>query len=134
MSSISRRKMLKNAIAGTALASSASLTAPLQAQAPSASTQRKLNIKQSVSRWCYPKMTLDELCVYSAQIGFKGIDLLKPEEFEVPKKYGLLCTMGYVEAGTIPDALNVVANHDAIEKAMLKNVPIAAKAGVPNVI
>ena len=79
-------------------------------------------------------MTLDELCIYSAQIGLKGVDLLKPEEFEVPKKYGLICTMGYVDAGTIPDALNVVANHDKIEEGMRRNVPLAAKAGVPNVI
>ena len=100
----------------------------------SALTQRKGNIHQSVSRWCYPHMTLDELCAYSAQIGLKGVDLLEPADFEVPRKYGLICTMGYVDAGTIPDALNVVANHDKIEAGLRKNVPLAAKAGVPNVI
>jgi hydroxypyruvate isomerase len=120
--------MLQSAIAGTALASTSSMAF---AQAP---TQRKGRIRQSVSRWCYPKMTLDELCVYSAQIGLKGIDLLKPEEFETPKKYGLLCTMGYVDGGTIPDGLNVVANHDKIEAGLKLNIPLAAKAGVPNVI
>ena len=61
-------------------------------------------------------MSLDELCAYAAQIGLKGVDLLEPEDFETPKKYGLICTMGYVAAGTIPDALNVVANHDKIER------------------
>ena len=112
--------MLKSAIAGTALASASPL-AWTQTQAP---TQRKGRIRQSVSRWCYPKMTLDELCVYSAQIGLKGVDLLKPEEFEVPKKYGLLCTMGYVDGGTIPDGLNVLANHDKIEiQSALSGVP-----------
>ena len=95
---------------------------------------RKGRIRQSVSRWCYPKMTLDELCAYSAQIGLKGVDLLEPADYEAPKKYGLICTMGYVGAGTIPDALNVVANHDKIEESMRLNVPLAAKAGVPNVI
>jgi hydroxypyruvate isomerase len=96
--------------------------------------QRKGRIRQSVSRWCYPKMSLDELCVYGAQIGLKGIDLLEPEDFEVPARHGLICTMGYVAAGTIPDALNVVANHDKIEAGLRLNVPLAAKAGVPNVI
>lgn len=120
--------MLQGAIAGTALAS----TSPIAwTQAP---TQRKARIRQSVSRWCYPKMTLDELCAYSAQIGLKGIDLLKPEEFEAPKKYGLICTMGYVDGGTIPDGLNVLANHDKIEAGLRANIPLAAKAGVPNVI
>jgi hydroxypyruvate isomerase len=56
--------------------------------------QRKGRIRQSVSRWCYPKMSLDELCVYGAQIGLKGIDLLEPEDFEVPARHGLICTMG----------------------------------------
>ena len=79
-------------------------------------------------------MTLDELCVYAAQIGLKGVDLLEPEDFETPKKHGLICTMGYVAAGTIPDALNVVANHDKIEAGLRLNIPLAAKAGVPNVI
>lgn len=120
--------MLKNTLAGTALASSSPMAWS------QGKTERKGRIRQSVSRWCYPGMTLDELCVYSAQIGLKGVDLLKPEEFEVPKKYGLICTMGYVDAGTIPDALNVVANHDQIEAGMRRNVPLAAKAGVPNVI
>ena len=74
-------------------------------------------------------MSVDELCAYAAQIGLKGVDLLEPAEYETPKKYGLICTMAYVEAGTIPDALNVVANHDMIEAGLRKNVPLAAKAG-----
>jgi hydroxypyruvate isomerase len=105
---------------------------------PSASPEtpmpRKGNIRQSVSRWCYAKMSLDELCAYAAQIGLKGVDLLEPQDFETPRKYGLICTMGYVNAGTIPDALNVVANHDKIEAGLRQNIPLAAKAGVPNVI
>jgi len=138
MASISRRRMIKSAIAGTALASSSSVSGSMawsQEKTPAnAPTQRKGNIRQSVSRWCYPKMSLDELCTYAAQIGLKGVDLLEPEDFETPKRYGLICTMGYVAAGTIPDALNVVANHDKIEAGLRTNIPLAAKAGVPNVI
>ena len=54
MSSISRRKMIKSAIAGTALASSSSISwAQEKAAAPAESPiQRKGNIRQSVSRWC----------------------------------------------------------------------------------
>jgi hydroxypyruvate isomerase len=138
MSSISRRRMLQSTIAGTALASTSPMSSSVawgqEKPAPDHPIQRKGNIRQSVSRWCYPKMTLDELCAYSAQIGLKGVDLLEPADYEAPKKYGLICTMGYVGAGTIPDALNVVANHDKIEESMRLNVPLAAKAGVPNVI
>jgi hydroxypyruvate isomerase len=139
MSSISRRKMLKSTIAGTALASSAPMASISWGQekpsvSPASPMPRKGRIQQSVSRWCYAKMSLDELCAYAAQIGLKGVDLLEPQDFEAPKKYGLICTMGYAHAGTIPDALNVVANHDKIEAGLRENIPLAAKAGVPNVI
>jgi hydroxypyruvate isomerase len=134
MSSISRRRMLKSTIAGTAMATSGSLSWSQEKASTDGPTQRKGRIRQSVSRWCYPKMTLDELCAYSAQIGLKGVDLLEPQEFETPKKYGLLCTMGYAAGGSIPDGLNVLANHDKIVEGLSHNIPLAAKAGVPNVI
>ncbi len=68
------------------------------------------------------------------QLGLRGIDLLEVAEYEVPRRYGLICTMGYAGGGTIADALNRVENHAAIEAAFRKNIPLAAKAGVPNVI
>ncbi len=42
--------------------------------------------------------------------------------------------MGYAGGGTIADALNRTENHPAIEAAFRRNIPLAAKAGVPNVI
>jgi hydroxypyruvate isomerase len=96
--------------------------------------QRKGRIRQSVSRWCYKQFTLDQVCTYAAQMGLKGIDLLDIKDWEVPGRYGLVCAMGYGGGGTIPDALNRTENHAAIEEAFRKNIPIAAKAGVPNVI
>ena len=56
------------------------------------------------------------------------------EEWDAPRKVGLICTLGYAGGGTIPDALNRIENHAAIEAAFAKNIPIAAKMGVPNVI
>jgi hydroxypyruvate isomerase len=134
MSLINRRQMIQTGAAcaaGTMLASSA----PSSADAPkSSSTPRKGRIHQSVSRWCYQKIALDDLCKAAVDMGLKGIDLLQPDEFEVPRRYGLICTMGYVGGGEIGKALNRTENHEAIEAAMRKNVPLAAKAGVPNVI
>jgi len=91
-------------------------------------------IHQSVCQWCYPKMTLDELCTTARSLGLKGIDLLKVEEYEVPARYGLRCTMGYAGGGEIGHAMNRVENHAAIEEAFRKNIPLAARANVPNVI
>lgn len=135
MPPISRRTLMQNALAGAALASAQPLS---WAQAPSAKQEapisRKGRIKQSVCRWEYPKLTLDELCAYGAHIGLKGVDLLQPAEFEVPKKYGLVCTMGYADMGSIRDGLNRVENHEKIEAGLRKNIDLAVKAGVPNLI
>ena len=95
---------------------------------------RKGQIKQSVSRWCYQKIPLDELCAYAAQIGLKGVDLLKPDEYEVPARHGLVCSMGYADGGEIASAMNRVENHAKIEEGFRKYIPLAARAGVPNVI
>jgi hydroxypyruvate isomerase len=130
MSNLSRRNMLKTVASGVAMASLPSVSWSEQTTPIS----RKGNIRQSVSRWCYQKTPLDQLCAYAAQIGLKGVDLLEVSEWEVPRRYGLICSMGYAGGGTIKDALNRTENHAAIEEAFRKNIPLAAKASVPNVI
>ena len=124
----SRRAFLKSTTAASIVAT---LPATAQTAAP---TPRKNRIHQSVCRWCYKQLSVDQLCQWGVQLGLKGIDLLQVEEFEIPRRYGLVCSMGYAGGGTIPDALNRVENHAAIEAAFRKNIPLAAKAGVPNVI
>lgn len=126
---ITRRAALKGGLAASALAS---FTEALPAQQPAAATRKK--IKQSVCRWCYQKIALDDLCAAAAQMGLFGIDLLDPNEFEIPRRHGLICTMGRAGGGTIPDGLNRLEHHDAIEQGFRANIPLAAKAGVPNVI
>ncbi|GGG99864.1 hydroxypyruvate isomerase family protein [Silvibacterium dinghuense] len=91
-------------------------------------------IRQSVCRWCYPHLSVDELSTMAVRLGLQGVDLLEVEEYEIPRRYGLICTMGYAGGGTISDALNHPENHAAIETALRKNIPLAARAGVPNVI
>jgi hydroxypyruvate isomerase len=122
--------MLKTAVSGVTIASMPSMPWPEQ----NSPIPRKGQIKQSVSRWCYQKIALDELCAYAAQIGLKGVDLLKPDEYEVPARHGLVCSMGYADGGEIASAMNRVENHAKIEEGLRKYIPLAAKAGVPNVI
>jgi len=130
MDKLSRRTMLKGALSGVAAASVPSLSWSEQ----TAPVKRKGRIKQSVSRWCYKEIPLDKLCAYSAQIGLKGVDLLNPEEYEVPGHYGLICSMAYAGGGELVNALNRTENHAKIEEGFRKNIPLAAKAGIPNVI
>jgi hydroxypyruvate isomerase len=122
--------MLKTALSGATMAS-----VPSEAWAEqNAPIKRKGQIKQSVSRWCYKQIALDDLCAYAAQIGLKGIDLLNPEEYEIPGRHGLVCSMAYAGGGEIPTAMNRAENHARIEEGFRKYIPLAAKAGVPNVI
>ena len=113
-----------------AAGAAALLPGALQAEA----VARKGRIHQSVCRWCYPKMTVEELSEFGAQIGLKAVDLLQPEEWEIPQRYGLVCAMGYAGGGEIAEAMNRKENHAAIEAAFRKNIPLAAKAGVTSVI
>jgi hydroxypyruvate isomerase len=128
MQPISRRTLLKSSIATLAASKASTLTADSE----TASAVRKGRIHQSVSRWCYAKIPLDQLAEYAAKIGLRGVDLLQPEEYEIPRRYGLLCTMGYAGGGEIKNALNRIENHAAIEQGFRTNIPLAAKAGVPN--
>jgi hydroxypyruvate isomerase len=122
--------MLKSVLSGVTMASIPSTVWSEQG----VPLPRKGRVKQSVSRWCYQQIPLDKLCASAAQIGLKAVDLLNPEEFDVPLRYGLVCSMGYAGGGEINSAMNRMENHPKIEAAFRKYIPLAAKAKVPNVI
>jgi len=130
MRKLTRRDLLKSSMIGATVMGLASPGASSGAK----ETTRKGRIRQSVCQWCYSHTPLEQLAEYAAKIGLRGIDLLQPEEYEIPRRYGLICTMGYAGGGEIDKALNRVENHGAIEQAFRLNIPRAAKAGVPNVI
>jgi len=129
MSHLSRRTLLKGALSGVTMAS-----VPGVSWSEQNTSSRKGRIKQSVSRWCYQKIPLEELCAAAAKMGLKAVDLLNPEEYAVPGRYGLVCSMGYAGGGEIASALNRVENHAKIEEGFRKYIPLAAKTGVSNVI
>jgi len=95
----------------------------------------KGNLRQSVSRWCYGKWSMEELASRAAKIGYQGIDLVGPADWPTLKKHGLTCA---VNAGSGPirieSGLNRKENHAAIVEALKKELDLAAEAGVPNVI
>jgi hydroxypyruvate isomerase len=91
-------------------------------------------LKQSVCRWCYQNIPLRDFCRSVADMGLTAIDLLTPEEWPVAKEFGLICSMGSGMGGPIEKGLNDPANHEAIVGGLTRGIPLAAKAGVPNVI
>ncbi len=94
---------------------------------------KRIALKQSVSRWCYGGLTLDQLCAAAKEMGLAAIDLLDQPEWEVPKKYGLACAManGF---GTIPRGFNRPDQHDKLVADAGQMIPAAAAAGVPNIV
>jgi hydroxypyruvate isomerase len=91
-------------------------------------------VKQSVTRWTYRSMALPDLCRAAADIGLTAIDLLEEPDWAVVRQFGLVCSMGYAGGGSIPDGLNVKANHNAIVVNFERLIPRAEAQRVPNVI
>jgi hydroxypyruvate isomerase len=100
MRNFTRRALLKSSAIGAAATAVASF--PVTLDAPT----RNGRIRQSVCQWCYPHIPLDQLAEYAAKIGLRGVDLLQPDEYEIPRRYDLICTMGYAGGGDIKKALN----------------------------
>lgn len=91
-------------------------------------------IRQSVCRGPFESLPLDVLCRAAADMGLKGIDLLMPEQWEIPRRYGLVCSMGDTGGPTIAEGTNRPENHPRIEAALRQNIARAAQLGVPNLI
>jgi hydroxypyruvate isomerase len=93
-------------------------------------------LKQSVSRWPYSRIPLPEFCRACKAMGIVAIDLLQPEEWLVVRDAGLVCSMGYPtkRQDFIPTGFNDPKNHPMLLRELETTIPLAAKAGVPNVI
>jgi hydroxypyruvate isomerase len=133
MAELTRRELIEGAamlpIAGALGAQTA--TGPTS---PGRSSEARGRLKQSVCRWCYRDIPLRDLCRGVADMGLTAMDLLTPEEWPVAKEFGLTCSMGSGLGGPIEHGLNDPANHEKIVGGLIAGIPLAAKAGVPNVI
>jgi len=90
-------------------------------------------LKQSAARWCYSKISIEDLSRQAAEIGLVALDLIDEKDWPVLKKYGLVPAMVNGSA-TIPVGWNRKENHDRLDKEMQENIAKAAAAKLPNVI
>jgi hydroxypyruvate isomerase len=95
---------------------------------------QKGRLKQSVCRWCYQAIPLPDFCKAVSAIGLTAIDLVEEKDWPVLADHGLVCSMGWKTGGDIPDGLNDPANHDLIVNGLLRALPKAVAAKVPNLI
>ena len=94
----------------------------------------KGRLKQSVCRWRYAKIPLNDFFKAVADMGLTAVDLLTEKEWPIAAEHGLICSMGSGAGGGINDGLNVKGNHDKIVASLERAIPIAATAKVPNLI
>lgn len=127
-----RRSFCTSALAAVALTRTSSAQA---AQSPAARKRAitKGRLKQSVSRWCYGGIALDDLCKAAAEMGFHAIDLLDEKDWGVPTKHGLVCSLGN-GAGPIHKGFNRLEHHDELVHGTERLLPLAKAAGVPSLI
>ncbi len=129
--SLSRREVL-----GMAAVGAAALTVPGAASAAGESTQatpKAGRLKQSVCRWCYGNMKLEDLATKAKAMGITAIDLLNEDEWAVVKKIGLNCSTANGPGG-ITVGWNRIENHDKLIKGAEEMLPKVAAAGIPQMI
>jgi hydroxypyruvate isomerase len=93
-------------------------------------------LKQSVSYWPYSKTPLADFAREASKIGLRAIDLLQPEEWPMVRDAGLICSMGYPtkRRDFLSSGFNDPSKHDMLIEELERTLPLAAAAGVPNVI
>jgi len=92
-------------------------------------------IKQSVCRWCFNEMPLDELAANAKRIGLRSVELLGPADFPTIEKHGLICAMvSQAGNGGIPRGWNRVDNHSWLIPAYQERIDVVARAKYPNLI
>jgi hydroxypyruvate isomerase len=131
---LSRRKVLKSAIALGA----GSAIAPLPAGAKEfyewAAPALKGRIHHSVCRWTYNFLSLEELCATAIKIGLKAIDLIGPKEWPILKKHGLDSSMCNGAELNLTDGWNDTANHATLVQRYTEHINLVSQAGYKNLI
>ncbi|RZK29275.1 MAG: hydroxypyruvate isomerase, partial [Hymenobacter sp.] len=137
MSNLNRRAALKGLLATTATvgALGAASAASTMNENQAASTAPLLNnIKQSVCRWCFQDMPLEQLCIAAKEMGIKGIDLVGPNDWPTLKKHGLDSPMCNGAELNLTDGFNDPRFHAQLQKQYSEMIPRVGQAGYTNLI
>jgi len=138
MKQISRRSAVRRIAAASAVAAMAGSLSQRLFAADNALAGLKGRINHSVCKWCYPKISLEDLCAEGKKMGLTSVELLNPSDFPTLKKHGLTCAMvsnPVIEGlGGIERAWNRVEHHDRLVTAYERRIQEVADAGFTNLI
>jgi len=132
---LSRRSVFTQLAGAAAVAVTADSLA-LRLGAADAALKGRIN--HTVCKWCYPRVSLEDLCKAGKEMGLQSVELLNPPDFATLKKHGLVCAMvsnPVVEGlGGIGRAWNRVEHHDRLVAAYEQRIKDVADAGFTNLI
>ncbi len=124
-SGLSRRGLLLGSASAIALAGRASSLVPER-------VVENNRVHQSVCKWCYRGLSLDELCAGASAMGLHSVELLDPESFSTLREHGLVCAL--VNSHSIPRGLNNPEHQEDCLEKIRAAIEAASAAGFPNVI
>ncbi|NBB21455.1 TIM barrel protein [Runella sp. CRIBMP] len=131
----SRRTALKNMAGSAALLSSPmTLTEAFAASDKALGPELKGRIKQSVCRWCYNKIPLEDLAREAKAMGLQSIELLGPNDWPIIQKYGLTCALPNGAGMGIEKGFNNPIYHDDLVASYEALFPKLVEAGLNTVI
>ena len=135
---MNRREFIATSIGAVAVGSASAIVSSDQTQTtstsrPTGSGPLKARLKQSVCRWCYGKIALEDLCKAAAEIGLKSVELLGEKEWSMPAKFGITCAVANGPT-TISRGWNRVENHDEFVRESERLLPLIKAAGIPQMI
>ncbi len=111
---------------------------PAQSQSSQSSESTALsmkgNINHSVCRWCYSDIPLEELVIAAKDMGLKSVELLNPDEWQVPLKHGLDCAISFGSSLGIEKGFNDPQYHEQLLKDFEALIPKAADQGIKQII
>lgn len=131
---ISRRNLLKQL--GTLMGSSLFIGLPGSLKATSDNDKKYSagTIRQSVCKWCYADIPLDEFCRAAKKIGLQSVELLGPGDWSTLKKHGLTCAMPNGAEISLVEGFNNTKYHDKLEENYKRIIPMVAEAGYDKII
>jgi hydroxypyruvate isomerase len=90
-------------------------------------------LNQSVCRWCYSRIPLDDLCAAAKGYGYTSVELLTESEWATARRHGLDCAIasGF---GSIPVGFNRPDHHDKLVADGERLIALAAAAGVGKIV
>ncbi|MBI2926011.1 MAG: TIM barrel protein [Verrucomicrobia bacterium] len=130
---LSRRSAMKLTGGAAVMAAAASLSERLTAADEAAGGKLKGRINHSVCKWCYSKVSLDDLCKAGKAMGLQSVELLTYDQFPMLKKYDLICAM-VSGADQIGFGFNRLEHHDTLVQKYEEIAPKVAAAGFKSII